>query len=99
MKELSVLSQLSPRILRALENDVQALHLRLEGRTFEEIALALGYRSKSSAWKAVDRARTARLVELGRLVQRLNLADTTQRLAAIERRIETLNKNGHGKRC
>jgi hypothetical protein len=43
-EEPAVLSQLSPKILRALENDVQALRLRIAGKTFEEIASALGYR-------------------------------------------------------
>jgi hypothetical protein len=88
-------SRLSPKVLKALENDVQALRLRIEGKSFEEIALALGYQSKGSAWKAVDRAKTARLVELGRRVQRLNLADAKQRLEAIERQIKALNEGDH----
>jgi hypothetical protein len=79
------------RSLRALENDVQALRLRVEGATFDEIASALGYRTRSAAWKAVYRARTARLLELARLVRQLELVGSQQRLAAIERRIEALN--------
>jgi hypothetical protein len=85
------LSQLSPKRLRALEHDVQALRLRIDGATFEEIAVALGYRSKGSAWKAVNRAKTARLMELARLVPQLALADSRRQLAAIERRITALN--------
>jgi hypothetical protein len=83
-----VLSQLSPKTLRALENDVQALRLRIAGNTFEEIALALGYRSKSSAWKAVFRAKTARLIELARLVPRLERAEIARQGAALERRLK-----------
>jgi hypothetical protein len=87
-----VLSQLSPKLLRALENDVQALRLRIQGATFEEIAAALGYRTRSAAWKCVFRARTSRLVELARLVQQLELAESERWLANIERRIKALNE-------
>jgi hypothetical protein len=90
-EEAAVLSRLSPKTLRALENDVQALRLRLQGATFEEIAAALGYRTRSAAWKCVFRARTSRLIELARLVEQLELAESQQRLAAIERRIQALN--------
>jgi hypothetical protein len=87
-EESAMLSQLSPKTLRALENDVQALRLRIAGNTFEEIALALGYRSKSSAWKAVLRAKTRRLIELARLVPRLERAEIARQGAALERRIK-----------
>jgi hypothetical protein len=94
-----MLSQLSPKILRALENDVRALRLRIEGKTFDEIATALGYRSKSSAWKAVYRAKTARLIELARLVPRLERADLARQGAALERRLKarptTAKRRGH----
>jgi hypothetical protein len=89
-----VLSQLSPKTLRALENDVQALRLRIEGHTFEEIARALGFRSKGSAWKAVNRAKTARLVELARLVHRLERVDAERQFAAVERRLNGLQERG-----
>ena len=86
-----MLSQLSPKILRALENDVQAMQLRIQGATFDEIAVALGYRSKSSAWKAVRRAQTSRLIELARLVPRLECAEIARQGAALERRIKALH--------
>lgn len=88
-----MLSQLSPKTLRALEHDVEALRLRIEGKTFEEIASALGYHSRGSAWKAVHRAKTARLLELARLLQRLELVDTRRQFAAVERRIAALNNS------
>ena len=81
------LSQLSPKRLRALEHDVQALRLRIDGATFEEIAVALGYRTRSAAWKCVFRARTRRLLELRALLERLPLADAARQLAALERRV------------
>ncbi|MDQ1246499.1 MAG: hypothetical protein QG597_867 [Actinomycetota bacterium] len=34
----------------------EAVRLRLEGLNYHEIARALGYRTRSAAWKAVDRA-------------------------------------------
>lgn len=83
-------SRLSPKVLKALENEVEALRLRIAGKTFKEIALALGYQSKGAAWKAVDRAKTARLVELARLVARLEQVDAGRELAAIERRVNAL---------
>jgi hypothetical protein len=86
-----MLSHLSPKTLRALEHDVEALRLRVAGHTFEEIAVALGYHSRGSAWKAVHRAKTARLLELARLLKRLELVDTRRQCAAIERRIAALN--------
>jgi hypothetical protein len=87
-------SQLSPKTLRALENDVRAVQLRLQGATFEHIAVTLGYRSKGSAWKAVNRAKTARLVELSRLVERLERADAERQFAALERRLNGLQERG-----
>jgi hypothetical protein len=82
-----VRSQLSPKTLRALEHEVQALRLRIAGHTFAEIATALGFRSKGSAWKAVNRAKTARLMELARLVRRLERVDAERQFAAVERRL------------
>jgi len=34
----------------------EAVRLRLEGLNYQDIARALGYSSRASAWKAVDRA-------------------------------------------
>ena len=36
--------------------EAEAIRLRLEGLNYHAIARALGYRSRASAWKAVDRA-------------------------------------------
>lgn len=36
--------------------EAHAVRLRLEGLDYDAIARALGYRSRASAWKAVDRA-------------------------------------------
>jgi hypothetical protein len=92
-----VFSRLSPITLKALEHDVQALRLRLAGHTFAEIATALGFRSKGSAWKAVNRAKTARLMELARLVHRLERVDAERQFAALERRVKALQA-GKGRR-
>jgi hypothetical protein len=89
-----VFSRLSPITLKALEHDVQALRLRLAGHTFAEIATALGFRSKGSAWNAVNRAKTARLMELARLVERLGRADAARQFAAVERRLIGLQERG-----
>jgi hypothetical protein len=97
MEDMRMLSQLSPRLLRASERDVQAVRLRIAGKTLEEIALALGYRSKGSAWKAVARAKTARLVELARLVRRPERVEVERDLAAVERRVKAL-QSGKGNR-
>jgi hypothetical protein len=89
-----VLSQLSPKTLRALEHEVQALRLRIAGYTFAEIATAIGFRSKGAAWKAVNRAKTARLAELARLVQRLQRADAERQFATVARRLNGRQKGG-----
>ncbi len=49
-------SKTSPRRLLAAEKHAQALHLRLGGATFDEIAHALGYAGKAGAYRAVDAA-------------------------------------------
>ena len=50
----------SERSIKARERDAEALKLRKEGRSFDEIAEELGYSSRSHVWKAV----TKRLQEL-----------------------------------
>jgi hypothetical protein len=49
-------SKLSPRALTAQVKEQQALDRRLAGHTFDEIAQQLGYASRSSAYRAVERA-------------------------------------------
>ena len=49
-------SKLSPRRITAVEKQRQAVELRLAGRTWQEIANALGYRNHSSAIYAVESA-------------------------------------------
>jgi chemotaxis protein histidine kinase CheA len=49
-------SKLSPRALTAQVKEQQALDLRLAGHTFDGIAQQLGYASRSSAYRAVERA-------------------------------------------
>lgn len=44
------------RALTAQQRRTRALDLRLQGQTFEEIAQAVGYQSRASAYKAVARA-------------------------------------------
>lgn len=52
------------------ERDGQAAGLRADGRTFQQIADALGYADKGEAWRAVQRAKTAILKEpVERLIQ------------------------------
>jgi hypothetical protein len=85
-------SQLSPRRLQSLKNDVKALQLRLQGRTFQQIVDALHYRHRGSAWHAIRRAQVTRLQELARLVQRLGVADAERRCAAIERRAKAVTR-------
>ena len=46
-------SKLSPRRIAAVEKQGQALELRMAGRTWREIAEALGYASHSGAIEAV----------------------------------------------
>jgi hypothetical protein len=49
-------SKLSPRALTAQVKEQQALDRRLAGHTFDAIAQQLGYASRSSAYRAVERA-------------------------------------------
>jgi hypothetical protein len=91
-------SQLSPRRLQSLENDVKALQLRLQGLTFQQIADALHYRHRGSAWHAIRRAQVSRLRELARLVQRLEVADSERRCAALERRAQAVHAAGQARR-
>jgi len=52
---LEVLCMRSDRAL-ARWREAEAVRLRLEGLDYHSIAKALGYRTRSAAWKAVDRA-------------------------------------------
>ena len=49
-------SRLSPRRIEAVQKQRQALELRMAGRTWQEIATAVGYRGHSSAIAAVEAA-------------------------------------------
>jgi len=90
-------SQLSPRTLQALERELQAVELRIQGKSFQEIADALDYRHRASAWLAVRRAKVARLLELARLVERLERIDAERQFAAVERRLKNLQERGRGR--
>jgi hypothetical protein len=83
-------SQLSPRSLLALQRELQAIEMRIQGKSFQEIADALNYRHRGSAWLAVRRAKVARLIELARLVKRLEQVEIARDLAAFERRVKAL---------
>ena len=90
-------SQLSPRSLLALQRELQAVEMRIQGKSFQEIADALGYRHRESAWLAVRRAKLARLIELAELVRRLERVEVERDLAAVERRVKAL-QSGKGSR-
>jgi hypothetical protein len=90
-------SQLSPRSLLALQRERQAIEMRIQGKSFQEIADALNYRHRGSAWLAVRRAKVARLIELAELVQRLERVKITRDLAAVEQRAKAL-QSGKGSR-
>lgn len=47
-------SKTSPRRIRSVARQKQALEERLQGKTFEEIARTLGYSCSSSAYRAVQ---------------------------------------------
>jgi hypothetical protein len=85
-------NQFSRRKLAILETDLQALRLRLEGCTFQQISDCLHFRHRASAWKAIRRAKLDRLVELAQLVQRLGVADAQWQFATIERRSKALHE-------
>lgn len=46
----------TPRIIRARQNEQRALQMRIEGKTLEEIANALGYANASVVFHAITRA-------------------------------------------
>ena len=46
----------SRKAIEAIQHEAQALNLRLEGKTFTEIAAAVGYKDRSGAHHAVMRA-------------------------------------------
>jgi hypothetical protein len=83
-------SQLGPKTLKALDNELRAMRLRIQGFTFTQIAAELGYLTRSAAWKAVHRAKTARLVELAHLVAELTITAEERHLEALERRTASL---------
>jgi hypothetical protein len=83
-------SQLGPKTLKAIDNELRAMRLRIQGATFTQIAAELGYHTRSAAWKAVHRAKTARLVELAHLVAELIIVDEERHLEALERRTASL---------
>src|ERR1700736_4114313 len=66
-------SPTSPRRLRALENQRQALGLRMAGASFDEIAESLGYANRAGAHKAVMTAIEGTLREPAAQVRELEL--------------------------
>ncbi len=72
-----VKSQTSPRDLSARERATRALELRIAGANYDQIAKALGYRSRSGAYMAVKRAireLNQKFTEAAEEVLRLELA-------------------------
>lgn len=73
-------SKTSPRRLAAMERQVVALHLRAQGRTFQEIALMAKFNSRQAAHQSVNTAlarilketTTPRQVEAALDVERLD---------------------------
>lgn len=53
----------TPQALSNKETAIQALALRKTGATYEQIAHALGYASRDSAWRAIHRVLKAHQVE------------------------------------
>jgi hypothetical protein len=92
-------SQLGPKTLKAIDNELRAMRLRIKGCTFTQIAAELGFHTRSAAWKAVHRAKTARLVELAHLVDKLIIADGERHLQALERRTASLLGKPFVARC
>ncbi len=64
-------SRFSPRRVAAVLRSAEALRLRAAGATFETIALALGFRDRSGAYRAVDRALQSTLADWHRTGNRI----------------------------
>lgn len=47
----------------AVQRDAEAMRLKAEGKTYEQIAAALGYYDRGHAWRGIQRARKAVLRE------------------------------------
>jgi len=73
VKKKSKESKTSPRRLQAAKKQVKALELRVEGRSFRQIALELKYRGPSGAHKAVDAALERTIREPADEVRQLEL--------------------------
>lgn len=61
------------------EKDQEALRYRLGGFSYDEIAQRLGYRNKSGAWKAVERALASGPADADAAALELLRLDTIQR--------------------
>ena len=63
--------------------DQRAAELRMAGYDYDQIARAIGYKTRSAAWKAVERVRSAALRETGSTLIALELdrLDQLQRAA------------------
>jgi len=73
VKKNSKESKTSPRRLLAAKKQVKALELRVEGRSFRQIALELKYKGPSGAHKAVDAALERTIREPAEQVRQLEL--------------------------
>jgi hypothetical protein len=61
------------------DKNAEALRLRLAGFSYDDIALRLGYRNKSGAWKAVEKARDAAGIPADDAALELQRLDMLQR--------------------
>ena len=77
-------SKTSERRLSAAEKRVKALELRREGKTFQQIADALGYRSKTSAYDQVMKGLNDTMQEPADALRRLE----SERLDWLWREVE-----------
>src|SRR5579863_1532843 len=64
----------TPAKIAAVEKQRQALLMRKDGMTFEEIARRLGYRNRNGAYYAIERALTATVKEPADELRTLELA-------------------------
>lgn len=74
--------------LEAWQRQLDALHLRQQGLTYEQIANAIGYADASGAYRAVEKALIKTLQEPADAVRRMEKERLDKMLAAIWPKVE-----------